>query len=71
MYIHIGSSNDNNDKSKGIGIITIIQIVLIILKLCGLIDWSWKWVLAPLWIGLILALILFILAILFFKWISK
>lgn len=71
MYIHIGSSNDNNDKSKGIGIITIIQIVLIILKLCGLIDWSWKWVLAPTWIGLILALVLFTLAILIFKWISK
>lgn len=70
MYIHIGSSDDNN-KSKGIGIITIIQIVFIILKLCGLIDWPWKWVLAPTWIGLILALVLFTLAILIFKWISK
>ena len=34
-------------KSNGIGICTVIQIVLIVLKFTSLIDWSWKYVLLP------------------------
>ncbi len=34
-------------KSNGIGIVTVIQIVLIVLKFTSLIDWSWKYVLLP------------------------
>ena len=30
---------------------TLLQIALIIMKLSGVISWSWVWVLAPLWIG--------------------
>lgn len=36
----------------------LLAIVFITLKLCGVIDWSWWWVLAPLWGGV--ALFLFI-----------
>jgi len=35
----------------------ILGIVFIILKLCGVINWSWLWVLSPFWIGLLLGLI--------------
>ncbi len=35
----------------------IIAIVFLILKLTNVIDWSWIWVLAPLWIGFILCAI--------------
>ena len=42
------------DKTKiaynGIGFSGILTIVFIILKLIGKIDWSWIWVLSPLWI---------------------
>ncbi len=34
----------------------VLGIVFIVLKLCGVIDWSWWWVLAPFWIGLALCL---------------
>jgi len=37
-----------------IGILTLIFIVL---KLTGLIDWSWVWVLSPLWILALVALV--------------
>lgn len=37
---------------------TTVTIVFIVLKLLGLITWSWLWVLSPLWIGMI-ALIVF------------
>lgn len=30
---------------------TLLQVALIIMKLSGVISWSWVWVLAPLWIG--------------------
>ena len=35
----------------------VITAVFVTLKLCGVIAWSWVWVLSPLWIGLILAII--------------
>lgn len=34
-----------------------VFIVFLILKLTNVIDWSWWWVTAPLWIGLALALV--------------
>lgn len=43
---------------------TLLQVVLIILKLAGVISWSWVWVLAPLWISFgIMALLLLVLLI--------
>jgi Flp pilus assembly protein TadB len=39
------------DASKGIGFSGLLTIAFIVLKLCGVITWSWIWVLAPLWIG--------------------
>ena len=27
------------------------QIVFVVLKLTGVIDWSWWWVMSPLWIN--------------------
>lgn len=41
----------NKTNSSGLSIGTVIQIVLIILKLTNLIDWSWYVVLIPLWIS--------------------
>lgn len=43
-----------------IGFVDILFFVFLILKLCGVIDWPWVWVLAPLWIPLVLVVLLFI-----------
>ena len=32
----------------------LLTIAFIVLKLIGIIQWSWVWVLSPMWIGLIL-----------------
>ena len=47
--------------SRGTGPLSLLGIAFIILKLLGLITWSWWWVLAPFWIpfAIILALLLF------------
>lgn len=52
-------------RSMSIG--TVLGIIFIVLKLIGLIEWSWVWVLCPFWIGAIitiLALIVGVIAIL-------
>lgn len=36
---------------------SILAIVFITLKLCGVIAWSWWWVLCPLWLGFALLLL--------------
>lgn len=54
---------DQKAESGGIGICTILFIVFLILKLVGIINWSWWWVTSPLWIPI--ALLLLFLAIVF------
>lgn len=60
------NNNSNNSASSGIGFSGLLTIVFIVLKLIGIINWSWLWVLSPLWIGAILGitiiLIVFIIA---------
>lgn len=49
--------SNNSSTDGGAGITTVVQIVFIILKLIGTIDWPWGIVLIPLWIELALILI--------------
>ena len=42
------------NKSSGMGVSSVVGIVFIILKLVGVIDWSWWWVTLPLWGGIVL-----------------
>lgn len=51
--------------SGGIGFTGALSIAFIVLKLCGVISWSWVWVLSPIWISaLIVGVILLIILIL-------
>ena len=43
------SNNSNSKSNGGIGFCGLLTIVFIVLKLVGVIEWSWLWVLAPLW----------------------
>jgi hypothetical protein len=38
-------------------LVEILLVVFVVLKLCGLIDWSWWWVLSPLWITAAIAVV--------------
>jgi hypothetical protein len=40
----------------------LLAVAFIVLKLCGVIDWAWGWVLAPLWIPTLLVLTAFAVA---------
>ena len=41
---------------------TILLVVFVVLKLTGNIDWSWWWVMAPLWIPILLLAVLVTIA---------
>lgn len=54
------------DKSKGgISAVGLLQVAFIVLKLCGIIKWSWWWVLAPAWISIAITVIAVIVILLF------
>jgi len=36
--------------SGGIGLGGLLFVAFLVLKLCGVISWSWWWVFAPLWL---------------------
>lgn len=38
------------------GLPTILLVTFIVLKLTNVIDWSWWWVLSPIWIPLLIVL---------------
>ena len=46
-------------------VVFIVQLVFFALKVTKAIDWSWLWVLAPLWISYAFAFIVAIIAILY------
>lgn len=59
----------NNQVGCGsVGIAGTLTIVFIVLKLCGLIAWSWTWVLSPLWITAFIDVILVMLALMAYGW---
>ena len=55
------SKEQNVSYSGGIGFTGLLTIVFIILKLLGKIDWSWWWVLSPLWISFLLVMVFFVI----------
>ena len=55
----------NETSSGGIGFAGLLGIVFIVLKLTHVIDWSWWWVLAPLWIPAAIVVLILIVGGLF------
>ena len=52
----------NSSSSSGIGFCGLLTIVFIVLKLLDVIEWSWLWVLSPIWISAALVIIIVIAA---------
>ena len=54
-------------KSSGLGTLAVLQVVFLVLKLIGLIDWSWWLVLVPLWTDIGFGLLYIIIALIIYK----
>ena len=50
--------NSSSNSSAGIGFTGLLAIVFITLKLTNYINWSWWWVLSPLWIPFVVVIII-------------
>ncbi len=50
---------DNKAKQGGLGIVSVLTIIFIVLKLLGGIKWSWIWVLSPIWISAVIVVAVF------------
>lgn len=55
------NENGSGEAGGGVGFFGLLGIAFIVLKLTGVIDWPWLWVLAPLWGPLALAIVFLLL----------
>lgn len=49
-------------NNNSVGVLGLLGIVFVVLKLCGVISWSWWWVTAPFWGGLALMAVIIAVA---------
>lgn len=47
-------SETKKESTGGVGFLGLLTIVFIVLKLTNNIHWSWWWVLAPIWMPILL-----------------
>lgn len=59
------NENKNIHINLGGGFTGLLTIVFIVLKLCGIINWSWFWVFSPLIFSFGIGVIVVIIAIIF------
>ena len=52
---------------RGPGFASLLTLVFITLKLVGVIAWPWVWVLAPLWLGFIVAVLIAVVLYVLFR----
>lgn len=50
-----------------IGLGTLLTIIFVVLKLCGVIDWDWIWVFLPFIISFVIVVIMLIALIVVYK----
>lgn len=43
----------------------LLTIAFIVLKLCGVVNWAWIWVFAPLWIPIVLVVGVYLIVVFF------
>ena len=54
----------SSSSSSGIGFFGLLQLVFIVLKLCGIIHWSWIWILMPTLLPITLILVVCLVIVL-------
>ena len=62
---------DKEVKTVGLGFADALTLLFIALKLTGVINWSWLWVLSPLWISISFLAVIAIVIVLIGHWIER
>jgi len=58
-------SSSSSSSRGGVGFAGLLTVAFVVLKLTGVINWSWWWVLAPIWISLALVVVFIALLVVF------
>jgi hypothetical protein len=56
------SNSSSSSSSGGVGFAGLLTVAFVVLKLCDVIDWSWWWVLSPMWISVAIAVTFLVIA---------
>lgn len=59
------TSSSSSSSSGGIGVFGLLGVAFVVLKLLGVINWSWWWVTLPFWGGAVLFLLILAIAIVY------
>ena len=54
------SNNSNSSNSSKLGFLSLLTLLFIGLKLTNFIDWSWWWIIAPLWGPVLIFILIFV-----------
>ena len=65
------SEQSGASVSLGTGLAGLLTLAFIVLKLVGVIDWSWWWVLSPLAIPLVVLAALLVMALILAKVLNR
>lgn len=65
------STQSTSSSSTGVGFTGLLTLVFIVLKLTHVVAWSWWRVLAPLWIGTVLGLVMVVLLLGIAAWVAS
>lgn len=57
----MSNKNGSGGSSGGVGAGFLLFLVFLVLKLCDVIDWSWWWVTAPLWMPFSFVMVLLLI----------
>lgn len=62
---------NKTSANGGIGFVGLLTIAFIVLKLVGVITWSWVWVLSPLWISAVIYVVIIVAVVAWLAVVSK
>ena len=64
------------ENKAGVGFSGLLALIFIVLKLTNVINWSWLWVLSPIWLPILIVILFFVfmswlfLLVLFIQYVS-
>jgi len=61
----------NSSNIGSIGLFEVLGVAFVVLKLAGIIDWSWWWVTAPFWAGPVLVIALSAMIVPVYFWLER
>ena len=64
-------TDKNSTESYGIGFFGALTLLFIGLKLTGYINWSWIWILSPIWIPLVVVILILLILVVIDRWMLK